>query len=136
MNRIKDKINEIEGYLDDLETILPKNFEEYESNLEKRLACERSFERIIESLVDLAYIFISFKRFPKPTEEKRCFQMLFGKDIIPEELFKRLEDAKGMRNILAHEYGSIDDEMVFDAVINEIKEDAEQFIKYIKKEIS
>ena len=38
-----------------------------------------------------------------------------------------------MRNILAHEYGEVDDEIVFNAVTEELEKDAIEFIKNIKK---
>lgn len=48
MNRIKDKVLEIRQYIQELKTIIPKELEEYESNLEKKAACERYLEKIIE----------------------------------------------------------------------------------------
>ena len=38
-----------------------------------------------------------------------------------------------MRNIISHEYGKIDDEIVFDSIKDELILDAEEFIKQIKK---
>jgi hypothetical protein len=40
---------------------------------------------------------------------------------------------KGMRNILAHEYGKINDELVFEAITGEITADAEEFIASVLK---
>ena len=38
-----------------------------------------------------------------------------------------------MRNIIAHEYGKIDDEIVFGAVTEQLGKDVREFIKDIKK---
>ena len=46
-----------------------------------------------------------------------------------------LTEAKGMRNILAHEYGTVNDELVFHSITEEIEIDAREFIKVIKKEL-
>ena len=39
-----------------------------------------------------------------------------------------------MRNIISHQYGKIDDEIVFAAITQELDDDAREFIKIIKKE--
>ena len=52
--RIKDKIKEIEGYLSELSEIIPKSFEEYKE-IKNKAACERYFEKIIESVIDLSF---------------------------------------------------------------------------------
>ena len=38
-----------------------------------------------------------------------------------------------MRNILAHEHGEVNDEIVFDAINDELEFDVKGFIKSIKK---
>ncbi len=44
---------------------------------------------------------------------------------------KKLQKAKSMRNILAHEYGIVDDRIVFLAVTEEIEGDIREFLKSI-----
>ncbi len=133
MNRIKDKINEIQNYLEEFENILPEDFEQYLENKEKRAACERYFEKIVESLVDLGHFVIKFKRFPSPSEDIKVFEILLEKKIIDKGLCERMKDAKGMRNILAHEYGKVNDEIVFEAITQEIIKDAEEFMKNVEE---
>ena len=133
MSRIKDKIDEIEKYAEELSKIIPLNFEQYKSEFKLKAACERYFERIIESVVDLAFLLIKEHRLKIPEEDKQAFDILNEENIISGNLKERLQDAKGMRNILAHEYGRIDDEIVFESIKNELISDAEEFIKQIKK---
>src|SRR3989344_945463 len=117
--RIDDKIEEIENYLNILSEIVPGNIEEYKSNYEKKWSCERGFESIIESLTDLAFLIIKEKQLKKPEDDLNSFEILANNNIISEELCRKLKQAKGMRNIIAHEYGKIDDEMVFESVSSE-----------------
>jgi len=131
MSRIKDKIKELKGYLNELELVLPENFEKYLKHLEKRLACERAFEKIMESANDLAIIFLKEKRFELPNEEIRAFETLSDKGIISQDLAEKLRQAKGMRNFLAHQYGDIDDKMIFDAIRNKIVLDITNFLEKI-----
>ena len=54
------------------------------------------------------------------------------KEIIDKELAIKLKEAKGMRNILAHEYGEVDNSVVYSAVKDELHVDIEKFIISIK----
>lgn len=133
MDKIDDKILEIEKYLDELESFAPDNFQEYIDNFEKKAACERYFEKIIEAVVDLAYLIIRHKNLKIPEEEKETFGVLSKANIIPKTLEIKLKEAKGMRNIISHQYGNVDDEIVFESITSQIQEDVRMFVKYLKK---
>lgn len=133
--RIKDKIGEIEQYLQELAEIAPENFEEYESDFKIKAACERYFEKIIEAVVDLTFLVIQSRKLKTPEDEESSFMLLSNEGIISENLAKKLKDAKGMRNILAHEYGKIDDSLVFEAITEQLEKDINEIIDIIKKEI-
>jgi len=132
--RIKDKIREIEDYLSELEEIMPKSFHDYKTDLKTKAACERYFEKIIEAVIDLAFLIIKDKGYKIPEEDKEAFDILANEKIIPQELSIRLKEAKGMRNIIAHEYGKIDDELIFHSITEEIQSDANKLIKFLKKQ--
>jgi len=131
--RINDKIDEIENYLEELERDIPENFEEYVNNTTKKAACERHAERIIEAIVDLAFLFAKKRKFETPREEEGIFIVLASNKIISMELARNLKEAKGMRNILAHKYGEVDDAIVFHSVSEELRGDAEEFIKRVSE---
>ena len=133
MGRINDKIEEIEGYLQELSEIMPLDFEGYLSDKAKKAACERYFEKIIGAIIDLAFIAIKDRNLEMPEEDKKAFDILRGEQVITDSLAERLSDAKGMRNILAHEYGELNDELVYNSVKEEIIRDAEEFIRQIEK---
>ena len=133
MNRIKDKIIEIEKFLEELSSVLPFNFEIYKTDFKLRAIGERYFEKIIESVVDLAFLVIRERNFNQPEEDKQSFDILASEKIISESLADKLKDAKGMRNILAHEYGRIDNELVFHSLVEELIPNVQEFIKSINK---
>lgn len=130
--RVKDKTEEIENYLSELAEIMPKGFPEYRETKTKA-ACERYFEKIIEAVTDLAFLIIKDKGFKIPEEDKEAFDILSEEGIISKELAEKFRDAKGMRNIIAHEYGSIDDEIVFHSITEELEKDVKEFINMTKK---
>lgn len=136
MKRITDKINEIAKYLDELEEIAPPTFDEYKSSIEKKAACERYAEKIVEALTDLAFLIIKNKKFRIPEDDADAFNILFENRIIDANLAKNLKNAKGMKNIIAHQYGKIDDEIVFEAIKEELGKDARDFVKAAKGKLN
>lgn len=132
--RIKVKIKEIEQFVAGLESIVPTDFEEYETDVKAKAACERFFEKIVEGIVDAAFLVIKEKGLTMPEEEKESFDVLANANLISLELASRLKQAKGMRNILAHDYGRVDDELVFESITNEIARDANAFLAKLKKQ--
>ncbi|MBU0628592.1 MAG: DUF86 domain-containing protein [Nanoarchaeota archaeon] len=133
MTKISDKISEIEKYIIELDEILPPNFEEYKSNKMAKAACERYFEKIVEGVTDIAFMIITKKKFELPQDDIDSFKILTEHNIIKEELYKKLKEAKGMRNFIAHQYGKINDQLVFDSIKYELIKDAKSFIKETKK---
>src|SRR3989344_3355772 len=101
--RIKDKINDIETYLEQLAEIKPKTFKGYE------------------------------KGFKTPEEDSQAFTILEFEKIINNKLANKLKDMKGMRNIIAHQYGEVNDELMFIAINEEIENDVNLFLDIVKK---
>lgn len=89
--------------------------------------------KIIEAIVDLAFLVIKEKGFRTPEEDKEAFDILAEEKIISEQLAQKLKEAKGMRNIIAHEYGRVDDRIVFESITEELVRDAKEFLKNIRK---
>jgi len=133
--KIFDKIKEIEKYISELEKIIPESISKYKKDFKTKAACERYFEKIIEAIVDLAFLIIKRKNYSIPEEDKESFEILSKEEIISTTLCNKLKDAKGMRNIIAHEYGKIDDAIVFNSITEEIISDALELIEKIKKKI-
>ena len=130
--RINDKIKGVENYLSELLEIMPRDFQEYK-DIKTKAACERYFELIIEAVVDLSFLVIKEKGLKIPEEDKQAFEILADENIITEQLSEKLKEAKGMRNLIAHEYGGIDDELVFESITQELEKDVSEFIELIKK---
>jgi len=131
--RIIDKIEEIERYLQELSEIVPNTFEEYKTDFKTKAACERYAEKIIQAVTDLAMLTAIELNFKSPREEDtQVFYILQENKIISLELSDKLQHAKGMRNILTHEYGDINDEIIFDSLTTELERDINEFIKSIR----
>ncbi len=131
--KVNDKIKKIEEYLSELESVKVGTFEEYEKSIMVRATYERYFEKIVETLIDLAFIIVNEKGFKKPEEEEGAFKVLVVEKIISKSLYLRLAKAKGMRNFIVHQYEKINNLLVYTAVEEELIDDAREFIECIRR---
>jgi uncharacterized protein YutE (UPF0331/DUF86 family) len=136
--RIQEKARLIKQFLNEVSSIVPETLSTYMQNFEKRAACERYAEKIIEAVEDVAFLVMRLKKLSFPDDEEEIFPTLVHAGIIPELLAVRLRAAKGMRNFIAHEYGKVDNKIVFCAVSGELENDVHKFLKAVaevKKEV-
>jgi uncharacterized protein YutE (UPF0331/DUF86 family) len=115
--RILSRVADLDGYLGEVESIRPLDFKEF-SKTERKRACERLLQISIECVIDLCQLFVAGLKLGLPAEEDDLFEKLARAGVISEELRVTLRRMKGFRNILVHEYGDVDDELVFDFVLN------------------
>ena len=127
--RILIKIDELKGYLQELEQIMPSDFNEYQS-IEKKRGCERLLQLSIESVIDMCKILVSNLRLGIPSEEIDLFESLFRKGIITDKILRMLKEMRGLRNILVHEYAEVDDKLIF-KILHTRLNDFDNFIKII-----
>ena len=130
-SRINDKIKDIENYLEEILEYAPKSYEDYCNKKLEKAACERIFEKIIEAILDAAFLIIRYKKLDAPKEEAEVFKVLSINNIITNKLAENLKEAKAMRNFIVHEYGEIDDSKVYTAITEELESDVNEFIKSI-----
>ena len=130
--RINDKIEQIQQFLSELPEIVPNSIEEYLSDISAKAACERYAEKIIQALIDLAFLIIREKKLQSPEDELQAFKILEINKIISTNLSERLQDAKRMRNIIVHEYGEIDDNIIYIAITEQLERDTNEFINSIE----
>jgi uncharacterized protein YutE (UPF0331/DUF86 family) len=110
--RILAKLDELEGYLAELRAIAPENLKEYR-RIEKKRSCERLLQLCIECVIDLCRILVSGLRLGLPADENDLFEKLNKNGIVSPSGARLLRQMRGFRNILVHEYASVDDELVF-----------------------
>jgi uncharacterized protein YutE (UPF0331/DUF86 family) len=109
------KLDELDGYLDELRTITPRNLEEY-ARIETKRSCERLLQLAVEATIDACAMLVSGLRLGLPGEENDLFEKLVRRGVLSGGMTETLRRMKGMRNLLVHEYGRIDDELVFETV--------------------
>ena len=127
--RILAKIDTLDGYLRELHTIAPASFEEY-TTIEKRRACERLLQVSIECVIDICSLFVTGLRLGLPAVEEDLFEKLAQAGMISHLLRETLRRMKGFRNILVHDYGEVDDRIVYEVLQNRL-DDFEVFKREI-----
>lgn len=132
---IENKISAAKRYLKILERYKKYSQEELIKNIDLRGAVERYLYLATQATIDLAEAVISFKNLRKPTASSECFYILEEEEIIKRELAEKLVKMVGFRNIIVHDYQKIDYDIMYDILINRLK-DIEQFLKLIEKTFS
>jgi uncharacterized protein YutE (UPF0331/DUF86 family) len=96
-------------------------FAEYRSNRHARDIVEREFETAIEACIDIGAMLIRSNGGTVPETNAAIFRELGRRAILEDDLARRMGEAAGFRNILAHRYGNeIDDEDVFNVLQNDL----------------
>ncbi|MGM5485235.1 MAG: type VII toxin-antitoxin system HepT family RNase toxin [Nanobdellota archaeon] len=129
-DKILKKLDDMNRYIDELSQLIPGTENEYLESLERRRACEKTMELIIDTMIDISSIIISSKNMGAPSDEDNIFDKLEKNDVIPKNFAKRLKEIKGFRNILVHRYGEIDDKRAYILFSEEIQ-DFEKFRNYV-----
>ena len=132
--RILAKIAELDSYLDELKQVTPATFDAYQT-IEKKRSCERLLQLCIESVIDVCKMLVSGLKLGLPSDENDLFSKLHAKKIISEETARILREMKGFRNILIHEYATVDDEIVYSYAKMNVN-DFDEFKKQILASIS
>lgn len=133
-SRILSKLDEMIQYVEELRDMLPEE-EEYQHNLIKRRASEKTIEMAIESLIDVSAMIVSSQKLGLPANEENIFDILIENGILSKKLGEILKDMKGFRNILIHRYAHIDDVIVHHN-LNNFSDDFYEFKDAVESYIS
>ncbi|MFW6174098.1 MAG: type VII toxin-antitoxin system HepT family RNase toxin [Elusimicrobiota bacterium] len=88
----------------------------------------RYFQLSVECVIDIAELLISSLGFRKPATGFEAIEILGENNIIPPQFSKKFAPIVGFRNILVHDYTSID----LDKVYQHLKEDLKDFNLFAK----
>ena len=131
---VLSRLNKLSEYISFLNKVKSYSKKEYIENPFIYGASERFLHLAIECVLDISNHAISDMRFRKPSSNKDIFQVLLENKIINEELKTNLSNMAGFRNILVHDYVRLDREVVYDVIMNNLK-DIEDFMKVISEYI-
>lgn len=111
--RILSRLGELDGYLRELGQVAPESFEAYQSVATRR-ACERLLQVAIESVIDTCALVVSGLSLGVPGDEEDLITKLENADVLSTSTAETVRSMKGFRNILVHQYGRVDDRIVYE----------------------
>lgn len=112
---VATKLEQIERYYGELAAKRDSlEREEFLARTTEQRAVERMFENAIQACADLAQHVATAEFAYDGDAPKDAIRRLAAEDVIEQDTMETLVDAVGFRNILAHQYGTIDYEVVFE----------------------
>lgn len=111
--RAEQKLRFLNEAVGKLEAYQKMSREEYDSDPRNELVVERLFQTALEGVIDTARLIIIDRELEKPSDARSEFSILADAAIISVDLSQRLTQAKGFRNVLVHEYVSIEKDQVY-----------------------
>lgn len=111
------KLEQIEQYHSELKAKQESlSRSEFRSNTTEQRAVERMFENVIQACSDLAQHVATHDFAFDGTSTKEAIRVLHREGVIDEATADTLVAAIGFRNVLAHEYGHIDYDEVYESL--------------------
>lgn len=124
---IENKISEARKYLAILERYKQYSQEKIVNDVDIKGALERYLYLAAQSVIDLADAIIAYKKLRKPTTLSESFFILNEEKIISKELTEKMVKMTGFRNTIAHDYGKLNYDIVYNTLHNNLK-DIEEFL--------
>ena len=129
---IIQRLTVIKKYLKYLKKLKLVSFEEFELDEEFQIIIERSLQIIGQSILDLGNHIIAENEWDKPQSYKDIITILKTKKVINTKYSDVLAGLISLRNILVHDYVSVDVDIIYHETIDQIHV-IEYFIDQIEK---
>lgn len=118
---VSTKLEQIEQYYGELRSMQALSREEFLNDVWKQRAVERMFENAIQACTDLSQ-HVATADFGYDGETGRgAVDVLVDHGVVDDATGAKLSDAVGFRNVLAHEYGHVDPERVYDYLQHDLQ---------------
>jgi uncharacterized protein YutE (UPF0331/DUF86 family) len=118
---VKRKLIKLKQYLGELETLDHTTYEEYTENFLIRRTVERLVQLLVDSATDINTHILVDNNLPPPPDAYTSFIQLAKSGVITRELSVEIAPSTGERNVLVHEYESINDLIVYQSIPVAIK---------------
>lgn len=120
------KIAEIRRRVDRVRQLLPTTVDTFRAQRTEAEALILNLYLALQACSDLAMHVIADRGLGVPGDARAAFDMLAGRGLLDAELTSALSAAVGLRNRIAHQYGTLDLDLVYVAARDDL-EDLERF---------
>jgi uncharacterized protein YutE (UPF0331/DUF86 family) len=115
-DRICAKLDKLQGYYTELKSLASITLEDYMNNPIYRRATERTMQLIVESATDINNMLLKMHGQKGATDYFNSFIDIAELNIIPIDFALKIAPSTGLRNILVHEYETINDKLVYHSI--------------------
>jgi len=129
---LKNKISEIQKYFQLLKNYQNVKKDDLLKDATLKGAVERYLYLICQATIDFAEALISYLNLRTPSTYGEIFEILGEQKLISKEMVLKMKKMVGFRNILAHAYGEINIDIIFEVLKKDIQ-DFTFFIEEIKE---
>jgi uncharacterized protein YutE (UPF0331/DUF86 family) len=120
------KLADLQEYIEQIGEYSNIKVSEYSRDWKTQRIVERTLQMMIEICADIASHVISDSGLRVPETYADTFKVLYENKIIAKGLFTKLEKMAKFRNIIVHQYGKIDGEII----VGILRKDLSDFLKY------
>lgn len=110
---IFERLKKLESVLENLKDKPVHSLEQYSRDLDLQWMVERGLELASSAILDLGNHILAAYYKVSVDEYEQILQQLEAKKVISRELYEELRGLGGFRNILVHDYLSLDHEIVY-----------------------
>ena len=114
------RIDLLEKRMNYLKGIEKFDKQEYSNDQDIYFRYERALHLAIEAVIDLGNHLIADQNFRTPESNRDIFKVLFENKIINNNLYSNLKNMAGFRNILVHDYLTLDRELEYEIIKNSL----------------
>jgi uncharacterized protein YutE (UPF0331/DUF86 family) len=112
-NGIERRLNELSERLNRLKALSTKSRNDFDEDNLLRDIVERNFEIAVQCCIDISHRIIVLEKARKPVDYYETISLMGELGVLPVDFARRLAPIAGFRNILAHEYLSVDWDRVY-----------------------
>ena len=129
------KLAQIDTYLNQVKEYSKTSLVQYKNDWKTERIVERTLQILIEVCLDIANHLISDKEMRLPTGYADTFKVLSENKVINRRLFEALEKMAKFRNVVVHQYETIDPAIVI-SILHRNLSDFEKYKKAILQYLS
>lgn len=136
-NRIKDKFKLASKYLIVIEELNILTEEELEANIRLQLEAERAFEIVSQIILDICTHIVSTSPIQAPNSYAECIDCLVQLNIISSDEKDKFKALIRMRNLIVHQYGTINYNFLLHAlkaIIGDFAYFQQQILTWLEKQ--
>ena len=118
---IAQRLRLLDGYLKKLYSLQGRiTREQFLADSDLQDIVERNLQLAIEAVLDVGQHIIASSRWEPAEEYRNVFPILQQHNVISANLLLRVEGMAGFRNLLVHDYATIDHSQVFEVLKNHL----------------